>query len=310
MYDIEWTTAQHPFVWLHWELHALEILEHLKHRVKDKFGINKKQAKMKVCSGWHNLFVTFSIHFFLSISPPLSFCLSLPPPSLSLYLRHTSKPMSVSELCESQCLIRFSLSPASFLSPPTFTVSHLPSSFCHKSQADLARTPTFPTQLPQIPYFPPPLLVSSLSKDSNPPSSLLCCLDLKHKQVSLYWLIKGRKHGEGGGLICAQARRHICLLCLCLPLPSCGFPCIRSIIFDERRGYWVEMHGKLSALWHSSNPVSVLSFALFVFLLSPSSITFLPPCSSFPSPGLQFAIISIFSSSKKGPPPFIFVWRK
>lgn len=39
------------------------------------------------------------------------------------------------------------------------------------------------------------------------------------------------------------------------------------------------MHGELSGPWHSSNPLSVLSFGLSVFLLSPSSFTSLPPCS-------------------------------
>lgn len=83
--------------------------------------------------------------------------------------------------------------------PNLHRLSHLQFSFFHKTLADLARRHIF-THIsllsPQIPYFP--LL---RSKNLNPLSNYLFCLDLKHKQVPLLRLIKGGKQGEGGALI-------------------------------------------------------------------------------------------------------------
>lgn len=120
--------------------------------------------------------------------------------------------------------------------------------------------PCFPHISPN-PVLPavPPCLVSQRGRKFCVQPPLLSRPEAK-EGLPLLWLIKGRKQAVGRGLILAQARRHICLLCLCLSCPSCGFPFFSSIIFGESRGYWVEMHGELSGPQHLSNPLSVCVF--------------------------------------------------
>ena len=173
-----------------------------------KYEKQKRISELKVTNCLAVLPPRTLVCFYLSLSLSATSCLSsgLPRPSSS-----SDTPLSL-WVCLSYVFDSLlSLFPELRQLPtpkntPTSTgsLSHLPSSHCHKTLADLARR-HIPARLPPIspksPLFPPPLGVSSLSKDLNPPSCHLCCLDLKHKHVPLFWLIKGRKQGDGGGLI-------------------------------------------------------------------------------------------------------------
>lgn len=178
----------------------VKMLENFKNRVKDQYAITNKTCKMKVWNSWQHFFVSFFLSLALFL-PPLVF---LPP---SFFSSNTLLSLWV---CLSSVRARVwfpslwaqpasqNPQPSPFLS----LISHLPSAIRPRLTWHVGPySATSLTHLPQIPYLPPPLLVSSLSKDSIPPSSHLCCLDPKHKQVPLFWLIKGRKQGEGGGLI-------------------------------------------------------------------------------------------------------------